>query len=126
MRSPGDWHWSREGALSVARYTQQNNWTVFSLTCDTARREVTLRRAGMGMGESLVMLTITTPDSRRLLNATVEPGPPSTFAVRLQANDPLLDAMAFARGRFMVEAQNYPPLYLPSWAEVSRVIEDCR
>jgi hypothetical protein len=40
--------------------------------------------------------------------------------------DPLLDAMAFSRGRFRVEVAKLPPLYLPSWPEVSRVIEDCR
>lgn len=41
-------------------------------------------------------------------------------------DDPLLDAMALSKGRFAVEVQGLPPLYLPSWAEVSRVIEDCR
>jgi hypothetical protein len=39
---------------------------------------------------------------------------------------PMLDAMAFARGRFAVEAEGLSPLYLPSWPEVARVIEDCR
>jgi len=38
----------------------------------------------------------------------------------------LLDAMALARGRFAVEVAGYPALYLPNWAEVARVVEDCR
>ncbi len=42
------------------------------------------------------------------------------------AGDPLLDAMALSKGRFAVETQGMPTLYLPSWAEVTRVIEDCR
>ncbi len=72
------------------------------------------------------MLTVTTPELRRLLNATAEAGPPAALEVRLAPNDALLDAMAFSRGCFMVEAPGTAPLYLPSWAEVSRVIEDCR
>jgi len=94
------------------------------MTCDTVQRGITLRRTGSGEGTTI--LTITTPDLRRLLTATAEAGPPAVFAVRLAPNDPLLDAMAFSRGRFMVETQNTAPLYLPSWAEVSRVVEDCR
>ena len=39
---------------------------------------------------------------------------------------PLLDAMAITRGRFAVEVEGEPGLYVPAWAEVTRVIEDCR
>jgi len=53
-------------------------------------------------------------------------GPPAALAVSLAARDPLLDAMAFSRGRFAVETAGLPTLYVPSWTEVSRVIEDCR
>jgi len=38
----------------------------------------------------------------------------------------LLDAMALSKGRFAVELEGEAALYLPAWAEVSRVIEDCR
>jgi hypothetical protein len=34
--------------------------------------------------------------------------------------------MALSKGRFAVEVDGEAPLYLPSYAEVSRVIEDCR
>lgn len=97
---------------------------LFSLSCDPDKHVVTLRRTGWG--EGMVPLTITTPELRRLLNAAGEGSAPSVLAAKLPASDPLLDAMAFSRGRFMVEAPGTVPLYLPSWAEVSRVIEDCR
>ena len=45
---------------------------------------------------------------------------------RLRADDRLLDAMALSKGRFAVEVDGMTALYLPSWAEVTRVIEDCR
>ncbi|MEL6878174.1 MAG: hypothetical protein AAGL68_08770 [Pseudomonadota bacterium] len=47
-------------------------------------------------------------------------------AAELDANDPLLDAMAITKGRIAVETAGMPTLYLPAWAEVTRVIEDCR
>jgi hypothetical protein len=34
--------------------------------------------------------------------------------------------MAFSRGRFAIETAGLPTLYVPSWPEVSRVVEDCR
>jgi hypothetical protein len=43
----------------------------------------------------------------------------------LQARDPLLDAMAFSKGRFAIEGGG-SALYVPAWPEVTRVIEDCR
>jgi hypothetical protein len=42
------------------------------------------------------------------------------------SNDPILDAMAFSRGRILVEAEGQQPIILPSWAEIARIVEDCR
>ncbi len=53
-------------------------------------------------------------------------GPVPAIAARVAANDPLLDAMAFSKGRFAVEVAGLPTLYVPSYPEVTRVIEDCR
>jgi hypothetical protein len=44
----------------------------------------------------------------------------------LGAQDRLLDAIAFSRGRFSVEIAGTPRLILPSWPEPARAIEDCR
>jgi hypothetical protein len=44
----------------------------------------------------------------------------------IPARDPLLDAMAFSKGRFAVEVTGGAPLYVPAYPEVTRVIEDCR
>ena len=49
-----------------------------------------------------------------------------TVAAALPAQDPLLDAMGFSRGRFIVELGGQAPLVVPAWAEVLRVTEDCR
>ena len=46
--------------------------------------------------------------------------------VDLPPADPLLDQIAFSRGRFLVQAEGGPSLILPAWPEPARVIEDCR
>ena len=51
--------------------------------------------------------------------------PPQVIA-RIDARDPLLDAIAFSKGRFVVDVVGLPTLYVPSFPEVTRVIEDCR
>ncbi|HCY02645.1 MAG TPA: hypothetical protein DHU71_07085, partial [Erythrobacter sp.] len=62
----------------------------------------------------------------RTLAATPAARELQSLTATLAANDPLLDAMAVTRGRFAVETPGLSTLYLPPWAEVSRVIEDCR
>ena len=41
-------------------------------------------------------------------------------------NDAILDAMAFSRGRILVDAEGQQPVILPTWAEITRIVEDCR
>ncbi len=125
----GDWHWSREGSQSVARFTGNTAGTRLSLSCDGAAHTITLRWQ-MGRwqaGASGPMpLTITATSLHRVLSAAPTSETPPSIAVTLAASDPLLDAISFSRGRFMVEAPGLAPLYLPNWPEISRVIEDCR
>lgn len=94
------------------------------MTCDRTRRTVTLLRRGKASGR--VAMTIQTSKTTRPVTGSARAGPPPVIAVTLPASDPLLDAMAFSRGRFAVETAGLPTLYVPSWPEVSRVIEDCR
>ena len=115
-RTVGNWSWQREGALSVARYGTQ-----FALSCDASARQVTISLGLRASASQPIFITAT--DLRRALNG--QPQGALLIAI-LPPSDPLLDAMAFSRGRFMVETGSMAPFYLPSWAEVSRVIEDCR
>ena len=99
--TPGDWSY----AAGEARFGD------FSLRCDAARRQVTVSRAGA----SGSLLLRTTYGERAL---------PAGAA--LPAADPLLDEIAFSRGRFSVEAAGLATLILPAWPEPARVVEDCR
>jgi len=44
----------------------------------------------------------------------------------MPATDPLLDAIAFSRGRLATAAAGAPMVAVPAWPEIDRVIEDCR
>ncbi|MCT2401702.1 hypothetical protein [Novosphingobium mangrovi (ex Huang et al. 2023)] len=116
--TPGNWQWSATATGSTAAFAGGQ----FAMRCDRARQTVTLTRAVAG-ASGQVPMTIATSDVTRALVAVPVAG---GVAVTLSARDPLLDAMAFSRGRFAVEVAGSTPLYVPSWTEVSRVIEDCR
>ena len=118
--TPGTWRWRMEGSRSVARF---GNDTLV-LSCDREAGAITLIRPGAGEGQ--VPMTILTATVSRTLSAAAIAGPPPVIALTLPARDNLLDAMAFSRGRFAVETAGLPTLYVPSWTEVTRVIEDCR
>jgi hypothetical protein len=122
--TPGDWRWSMEGSRSVARFGGPDPAMALVLSCNRDAAAVTLIRAGAGEGQ--VPMTVIASSVTRPLNASAIAGPPPVIAVTLSARDSLLDAMAFSRGRFAVETAGLPTLYVPSWPEVSRVVEDCR
>jgi hypothetical protein len=94
------------------------------LRCDRASGKVLLLRTGAATAP--LAMTITTTGTSRPLIAAPLAGPQPMIVATLPARDSLLDAIAFSRGRFMVEVQGLAPVYAPSWPELSRVIEDCR
>jgi hypothetical protein len=71
-------------------------------------------------------MTIRTETVTRTLDSAPTVARNTLLTASVAPADPLLDAMALSKGRFAVEVEGLPPLILPSWAEVSRVIEDCR
>lgn len=128
-RASQDW---RDAPQTVGNWSQQGGTarfgpgeaTLFALACNRAGRTVSLVRTGAST-VSLPMTIVTTSDTRPLSADPAPQGQPQLIAT-LAANDALLDSMAFSRGRFAVEVNGLPTLYLPAWAEVGRVIEDCR
>ena len=126
--TPGEWSWQLEGTLSVARFGLPGTASLVTLSCDRAAGQVLLARAGTGSeipGIHIPMAISTTTGTRPL---TSEPAvsQPGWVTVAIRVHDPILDAMAFSRGRFALDIAGLPMLALPSWPEVSRVVEDCR
>jgi hypothetical protein len=110
--SPGDWTYAAAPGGSRAMF----GGGLFSVRCDAARREVELARIAAGAGT----MAITTSYGTRSLPVAAE------GVARLQAADPLLDQMAFSRGRFTIEVEGLERLVVPAWPEPARVVEDCR
>lgn len=123
-RTPGNWFYRSATGGSIALYGEAQTDARFSLRCDTSARSITLSRAGDAA--SAVPMRILTETAERTLNAQPIRGELPGVAVSVQPRDPILDAMALTKGRFAVETAGMPTLYLPAWAEVTRVIEDCR
>lgn len=125
--TPGAWRYQDFGAGMGKRalFSDPADTFYFSLDCVTQPNgpEILFTRTGRPAKPNLAM-TIRTETAQRTLAA--QQGTPALIAVAVAANDPLLDAMALSKGHFAVETEGEPTLYLPSWAEVSRVIEDCR
>lgn len=120
----GSWLYRAEAAGAVASFGSGAADALLSLRCDRTAGAIALRRSGAASGP--VPLTITTTSGARSFTATPENLAVPTLLLPIPARDPVLDAMAFSRGRFMVEVPGLPTLYLPAWPEVGRVIEDCR
>lgn len=117
--TPGTWSYRTEGAGSAATFSSPASGTLLSVRCDPAAGRVSFLRAGAGQGS----LTIRTSFGAVSWPATSSSS--GIFAVRA-ASDTVLDQIAYSRGRFAVETQGLETLILPAWAELGRVIEDCR
>ncbi len=119
----GSWFYHATPNGGIAQFSNPPSATaLLSLRCDRAARTVTIARAGAAPGP--LPMSVTTSTQTRPLSAA--PSRAQTLEAVLPAGDRLLDAMAFSRGRFAVEVNGLPTLYLPAWSEVGRVIEDCR
>lgn len=125
--TPGAWRYQDygDGRGKRSLFSDPDGEYLFSLGCVTEPNgpEILIVRIGRPQKRDLTM-AIRAETSQRTLQA--KQASPSIIAVAVTASDPLLDAMALSKGHFAVETEGEPTLILPSWAEVSRVIEDCR
>lgn len=107
--SSGDWRMSGDGAAAAATF-EGGAGPVFRIACAGPGRVSLSAPAAPGGA-----LSVRTSYGERALNAA-----------ELPAADPLLDQMAFSRGRFLVRTAGAGDLVLPAWPEPAWVIEQCR
>ena len=122
--TPGTWSYRFDLTAPAAEFGSTPGQPLLSLRCERPAGVIRLRRAGAATGP--LQLTITTTSARRAFTVSPEPAEPPAVALAIPARDPILDAMVFSRGRFMIEVPGLPTLYVPAWPEVARVVEDCR
>jgi len=119
---PGSWAYAATADGSEAVFFDANNNAQLRLRCSRSTRRVTLSKPGTAPVATLDVWSSTRSKS---LAASFDPATARVNAV--VANwDPLLDALAYSRGRFAVAVPGQQPLVVPAWADISRVIEDCR
>ena len=119
--TPGDWAYRRDDRGSVALFGAIGGDAAMTLRCDRARATLYLSVRG-----PTANATVRTTTINRVLSLQPTGGDANYAATALETGDLLLDAMAFSRGRFVVERTGQSPLVVPPYAEIGRVIEDCR
>ena len=120
--SPGSWSYNATPSGSEAAFMDGTGTRRVVVSCMRSTRQVSISRASPAPAATVNVWTSST--SRAL---------PSRFEQAVQrvtatttAYDPLLDAVAFSRGRFALSLPGSPTLVVPTAPEVDHVVEDCR
>ncbi len=109
--APGVWQYRALPGASEAQFG-----TRVQLRCDYATRRVLVRRFDASVAVAPPPLAISTDTISR----------PVARDGWLLSSDPLLAAIAFSRGRFVIDGGGSERIVLPSSPEAARTIEDCR
>jgi hypothetical protein len=121
--TPGIWTYRRDGRTSVAQFGAPGRNAIVNVRCDAQKRRVTLSREASAPGARMV---IRTSSMTKTVAATPSDAHPLYLGADIATTDPILDAMAFSRGRVLVDMEGQQPVILPTWAEIARIVEDCR
>ncbi len=123
-QTPGNWTYEAESGETFALFGTSASNPQAIIRCDLTTRKVGIGRFGASTAGAVMRLRAETGD--RVLQTSPRQSSAPLAAAELDANDPTLDAIAITKGRFVLGIEGTRTLYLPAWAEVTRVIEDCR
>ena len=118
----GDWTYSSTATGSEATFSNSSGQPQLTIRCTRSNRRIALLKAATAPSPSL---WVWTSSQKRSLPATYDAAS-ARVSADLQAYDPFLDAIAASRGRIGFSSSGLAALVVPPWAEVGRVIEDCR
>ncbi len=120
--SAGSWGYREIAGGSEASFVDGTGPTRMLVACGKVTRLVTISRTSAAPAANL---SFWTSSASRSLGARFDQ-PSGRVIVQVGNNDPLLDALAFSRGRFASMMPGSPALVLPAGPEVAHVVEDCR
>ena len=119
---PGNWAYAAAAGGSQSLFSDASARPQLTIRCTRSTRRVSISKPA---GAAAPFLNVWTSSLSRALPASFNPAT-AQLTAELPMMDPLLDAMAFSRGRLGVSVSGQPALVVPSWEEIARVIEDCR
>ena len=122
MPLAGSWSYAAVTGGSEATFRNASALPQLVIRCTRATRRVSLSKPA---ATAVPSLGVWTSSASRSLPASFDPAT-ARLTAQVAAYDPLLDALAFSRGRIAVSVGAGPPLVLPAWPEIARVVEDCR
>lgn len=118
----GNWTYAGTSDGSEATFSNSSGQPQLTIRCTRSTRRVAILKAASSASPSL---WIWTSSERISLPATYDSST-SRVSIELGAYDPLLDAIASSRGRIGFSSSGLETLVVPPWADIARVIEDCR
>ena len=122
MPIAGSWTYSPTSDGSEASFAAASGSPQLWVHCTRATRRVTISKAATAAAP---LLNVWTSSLVRSVASSFNPAT-GRLTIDLGNYDPLLDAIVSSRGRVGFTASPQPSLVVPPWAEVARVIEDCR
>lgn len=123
-QTSGDWRYEATAQGSVARFARAGSPSRLEIACALNAREVRIFLPASGNLANRTVEIRSQAIARSSMTAPRADG--SGVELVVPASDALLDALAFSQGRFAIQLSGAEALYLPSWQEISRVVEDCR
>ena len=123
--TPGDWVYRSDDRGSLALFGPAGRDAIVTLRCDRNQRKIYFSRAD-DAGTRGGNMTIRASSALKQFSAQSAGGAPAYVAVEMTPSDAFLDAMIFTRGRIAVEAAGQQSIAIPVWAEIAKVVEDCR
>jgi hypothetical protein len=118
----GNWTYESTNEGSRATFSNSSGLPQLTIRCTRSTRRVAIVKAASFASPSL---WIWTSSEKMSLPATYDSST-SLVSTDLGAYDPLLDAIASSRGRIGFSSSGLQALVVPPWADIARVIEDCR
>ena len=118
----GNWIYSATADESEATFDDSSGHPQLTIRCTRSTRRIAILKNAPTASPTM---WIWTSSQTRSLPATYDAAS-ARVSADLGAYDPLLDAIASSRGRIGFSTSGLAALVMPPWADVARVIEDCR